>query len=158
MNQMNQMNQMNSNNRINAIPQINIISQKQNNSINPFCPINQMIPMNQNGQTPSSEQFINSFSENPMNNMTGVGIVSGNASYCNDKNFKKNILINEIEIDKKNNEINKERNSSPEIFDRIENNGFYLPSDDSNDYEEIRKISTNDKNNNNNNIEDNKPE
>ena len=153
MNQMNQMNQMNSNNRINAIPQINIICQKQNNSINPFCPINQMIPMNQNGQTPSSEPLFYSFFENPMNDGTGVGVVSGNASYCNNK---KNILINE---DKKNNEINKERNSSPENFIRIlENNGFDLPSDDSNDYEEIRKISTNDKNNNNNNIEDNKPE
>ncbi len=157
MNQMNQMNQMNSNNRINAIPQINIISQKQNNSINPFCPINQMIPMNQNGQTPSSEQFINSFSENHMNDGTGVGVVSGNASYCNNKIYKENILINEI--DKKNNEINKERNSSPEIFDHTsKNNRFDLPSDDSNDYEEISKISSNDKNNNNNNIEDNKPE
>ena len=151
------MNQMNSNNRINAISQINIISQKQNNSIYPFCPINQMIPMNQNGQTPSSEQCINSFFEDPMNNMTGVGIVSGNASYCNNKIIKKKILINEK--DKKNNEINKERNSSPEIFDHTSKNiGFDLPSDDSNDYEEISKISSNDKNNNNNNIEDNKPE
>ena len=157
MNQMNQMNQMNSNNRINAIPQINIICQNQNNSINPFCPINQMIPMNQNGQTPSGELLANSFFEGHMNDMTGVGIVSGNASYCNNKIFKKNILINEI--DKKNNEINKERNSSPDIFDHTSKNiGFDLPSDDSNDYEEISKISSNDKNNNNNNIEDNKPE
>ena len=127
-----------------------MISQNQNNPINPPCQSNQMIQMN---QMPSNKQWIDSFSQNLMNYMDSGNIVSGNENYGNDKIIKKykndenNKYFNKI--DKKNNEINKERNSSPDGFNDIpKNNRIYLSSDDLNNIEEISKISCNNKNNN----------